>query len=152
MLLRAWSSHAACDAKIRARWLPGGWLCRCVAHTMMTMSHRSVLAEGRSSIVLAWSPGRVLKWLRPGVDAAMLEREARLTQEARALGLPVPKVFEMRTWQARPGLVMERLDGMSMLQRLSHAPRRALADARRLGTVHARVHAVRAPAAFPGLR
>jgi hypothetical protein len=81
-----------------------------------------------------------------------VEREACALEAASRAGAPVPAVFERVTVDGRPGMVMERLDGESLLAWLGRRPWRVLAAGSLLGREHAALHRVTAPAALPALR
>jgi aminoglycoside phosphotransferase (APT) family kinase protein len=101
-----------------------------------------VIASGRDAELLDLGRGRVLR--RPRVPRR-LDAEAGLMARARAAGYPVPEVFEVRP----DGMVMERVDGPTMLDDLAAHPWRVDRHARTLAALHRRLH--RIPAA-DGLR
>lgn len=69
-------------------------------------------ARGRDADVFALPDGRVLRRYRNGGDSAP---EAAVMRYVAGLGFPVPRVFEA----AGPDLVMERVDGPTMLAALA---------------------------------
>ncbi|HSM67581.1 MAG TPA: phosphotransferase [Ilumatobacteraceae bacterium] len=94
-----------------------------------------LIGTGRDCDVFEAGPGRVLRRNRAGEST---EAEARLMRHLADHGYPVPTVFEADG----PDIVMERLDGPTMLDRLASRPwtmarhARTLADlVRRLGDV-----------------
>jgi aminoglycoside phosphotransferase (APT) family kinase protein len=94
-----------------------------------------LIGTGRDCDVFEAGPGRVLRRNRAGEST---EAEARLMRHLADHGYPVPAVFEADG----PDIVMERLDGPTMLDRLASRPwtmarhARTLADlVRRLGDV-----------------
>jgi aminoglycoside phosphotransferase (APT) family kinase protein len=95
---------------------------------------------GRTAEVHAWSAGRVLKLFHPGVPAARVEHERRITAAAHAAGHPAPAVFERVERAGRHGFVMERVEGPSLLADLQRRPWRAVAVGRQLAEVQAALH------------
>lgn len=90
------------------------------------------LGAGRASTVTDLGDGRVLR--RGGSPA----REAEIMGHARRAGYPVPAVLEVRA----DALVLERIDGPTMMQDLRRRPWRLASHARLLAELHRRLHAV----------
>jgi aminoglycoside phosphotransferase (APT) family kinase protein len=100
------------------------------------------IAWGRDADVYDLGGGRVLRrYRRPGPT----DRERRVMAHARAHGYPVPQVYE---WTATD-MVMDRLEGPSMLADLARRPWRLVGHARTLAELHRRLHAILAPADLP---
>jgi aminoglycoside phosphotransferase (APT) family kinase protein len=101
-----------------------------------------VLAGGRDADVFEHGPGTVVRRYRhPGADAT---REAAVMEHVRLHGFPVPAVH----YASGPELVMDRIEGPTMLDDLIRRPWRALTHASVLAALHQRLHAIEAP---PGL-
>jgi aminoglycoside phosphotransferase (APT) family kinase protein len=103
-----------------------------------------LLASGRAADVFAAGPGRVLRRYRDG-EGGDTEPEAAAMELARRHGFPVPAVHEA----GGRDLVMERVDGPTMLEDLARRPWRVQAHGRTLARLHNKLHAIPAPA---GLR
>ncbi len=73
------------------------------------------IASGRTADLYAAPDGRVVKLLRAGFDASILETEAARTATVRAAGIPAPGVGERVEVDGRPGVLFERIDGPTML-------------------------------------
>lgn len=102
-----------------------------------------LIAQGRASDVFDAGPGRVLRRYRtPGADAVA---EAEVMRYAARAGYPVPAVYDA----AGPDLVLERIDGPTVLEALGSRPWRARSYARLLADLHTRLGRIPAP---PGLR
>jgi aminoglycoside phosphotransferase (APT) family kinase protein len=100
-----------------------------------------VLAEGRDSEIVAYGPGLVLRRpKRPRSLAAEAEVMAWVVER----GYPCPRVVEL----VADGLVMERIEGVSMLDELVNHPWRARRYAGVLADLHDRLHQLPVP---PGL-
>jgi len=102
----------------------------------------TLLARGRAADVFADAPGRVRRRYRDGLGA---EREALVMEHARRHGFPVPAVHDVDG----PELVLERIDGPTMLADLAARPWRVVAHARLLAELHHRLHAIPAPDGLP---
>jgi aminoglycoside phosphotransferase (APT) family kinase protein len=103
-----------------------------------------LLAAGRDAEIFEFGPGRVLRRAR---DRRSLEGEARIMEHVRAKGFPVPAIHEVRSNGTE--VVMERVDGPSMLDALGQRPWQLWHHARSLAALHDRLHAIRAPDWLP---
>ena len=74
------------------------------------------LGEGAYVDVHVWAPGQVVKLFKTGFPRRHAWWEARMTRAVSAAGAPAPKVFDEVTLQGRFGIVLERLDGPTLLQ------------------------------------
>jgi aminoglycoside phosphotransferase (APT) family kinase protein len=93
------------------------------------------LAAGRSADVYDLGGGRILRRYHDRARSA--EGEAEVISWAGAHGVPVPEVFDV----AGPDIVMEKVDGPTMLADLSRRPWRLLRHAACLARLHQQVHA-----------
>jgi tRNA A-37 threonylcarbamoyl transferase component Bud32 len=110
------------------------------------------VGEGREAEILEWGDGRVLRLLRDPAASDRLRQEASAIAAAKDAGIPAPAVFEAVVVDGRPGLVMERVDGVDLLTGLSRRPWRILSAAQDLGGLQARLHDAVAPADLGDLR
>lgn len=94
-----------------------------------------MLAEGRASEILDLGGGRVLRRFKAGGSAA---REAAIMEHALANGFPVPRVHEVRD----DALVLERVDGQTMVADLRKRPWAIAGHARTLAQLHDRLHEI----------
>ncbi|MER7333880.1 MULTISPECIES: phosphotransferase [unclassified Micromonospora] len=99
------------------------------------MADGGLLASGRDADVYALGDLLVLRRYRRGGDVTA---EATVMAYLEKAGFPVPRVHEANG----PDLVMERVDGPTMLQALLDARLTPVAAARLLADVHRRLHAV----------
>jgi tRNA A-37 threonylcarbamoyl transferase component Bud32 len=74
------------------------------------------IGEGAFSEAYAWAPGQVVKLFRPGLPRRMPWFEVRMIRAVLAAGVPVPEVFGEVTLDGRFGIVLQRLEGPTLLQ------------------------------------
>ncbi len=74
------------------------------------------IGEGAHSEAYTWAPGQVVKLFKPGVPRGMAWFEVRMLRAVLAAGVPVPEVFGEVTLDGRFGIVLQRLDGPTLLQ------------------------------------
>ena len=99
-----------------------------------------LIASGRAADVFAAGPGRVLRRYREG-EGGDTAPEAAAMEHARRHGFPVPAVHDA----GGRDLVMERIDGSTMLADLARRPWRVGHHGRTLADLHQRLHGIPAP-------
>lgn len=102
------------------------------------MAEPRVIAAGRASEILDLGDGRVLRRFKSGGNAA---REALVMRHARLHGYPVPEVHEI----GADSLVLERIDGPTMLEALFADLSTLHEHARVLAELHEALHTIEAP-------
>lgn len=103
-----------------------------------------LLATGRDSDIFEYGPGLVLRRSREGHSMAT---EARTMSYLRDKGYPVPAVEEVSDDGLT--LVMERIDGVTMVEALGKAPWTVRRQATLLADLHRRLHEIEAPDFLP---
>jgi len=105
-----------------------------------------LLAQGRDCDVFDVGDGTVLRRSRQAYDQAP---EARILAHVAEAGYPVPKVQEL----ADDGrdLIMEKVEGPTMVQALERRPWTARAVGRQLGELHNQLHELPGPDWLPRL-
>lgn len=99
-----------------------------------------LIASGRDADIFAYGQDLVVRRSRRGRS---MEREAKVMQYVAAHGYPAPRVEDVRADGLE--LVMERIDGPTMLDVLSRRPWTIRTNAARLAALHERLHAIAAP-------
>lgn len=97
-----------------------------------------LIGSGRAADIFDLGHGRVLRRSRVGEN---YENEARVMEWVRAHGVNVPEVFDVDA----DGLVMQRLDGPTLLDSLRAKPWTAWAVGRQLGGLHRALDSVPVP-------
>jgi aminoglycoside phosphotransferase (APT) family kinase protein len=100
----------------------------------------ALLASGRDCDIFEYEAGSVLRRSRRGHSLA---HEARTMEYLRGRGYPVPAVEEVS--EDGCDLVMERVEGPSMLEAVAHAPWTIKRQARTLADLHIRLHEIVPP-------
>ena len=104
-----------------------------------------LIGRGRAADVFEHGPGRVLRRYRQEFNA---EREAGVMEFVREEGYPVPRVYEAHG----KDLVMERVDGPTMLADLARRPWMIWSHAATLARLHRRLQLIDAPTSLLELR
>jgi aminoglycoside phosphotransferase (APT) family kinase protein len=110
-----------------------------------------LLGEGREAEVFLQADGGVLKLMRDPADGARVSREASACSALRHSGGVAPHVLDTVRVDGRPGLVMERIQGTSMLSLLERRPLTVLSVAGALARAHATIHEMGAPGDLPSV-
>ncbi len=95
--------------------------------------------------IFAWEDGWALKLFRDWVSEADARYEYECAQRAHTAGAVTPAVRDFVRMEGRFGIVMERVDGPTMLAALTAQPWRLVELARKLAELHAQMHACAAP-------
>jgi aminoglycoside phosphotransferase (APT) family kinase protein len=88
-----------------------------------------------------------LRVFRPSQRHAW-EREQLVMRAAAAAGVPVPVVDGQTIWHDLPALLLSWVPGYTIKQCVSDRPWRTVALGRKMGRVHASIHAIPAPVAL----
>jgi aminoglycoside phosphotransferase (APT) family kinase protein len=97
-----------------------------------------LIGVGRTADVFDIGGGRVLRRYREDLDVAF---EAEVMRWVRDHGIPIPEVFDAEGTD----LVMERVDGTTLVDAAGNRPWRVPALGRTLAELHDRLHRVEAP-------
>ena len=100
----------------------------------------SLIGHGWSAEIFTWGDDQILKLFHEEWDGASVEEEARIGRLVRDMGLPVPDVFETVEIRGRHGVIYERVDGPTMLQRFSKAPWSVFGLTGVLAELHLSIH------------
>jgi aminoglycoside phosphotransferase (APT) family kinase protein len=103
-----------------------------------------LLAAGREADIFEYAPGLVLRRSREGYSMA---HQATTMTYLRECGYPVPAIHEVSDDGSE--MVMERIDGPSMVDAISKAPWTVRRQARTLADLHSRLHELPAPDFLP---
>jgi aminoglycoside phosphotransferase (APT) family kinase protein len=90
------------------------------------------LARGNTSDIWPWTERTVVKVLRPGIPAQWASIEADIVERVHAAGLPVPGCDGVLELEGRAALVLERIEGESMWERIKARPTEVASLVRRL--------------------
>jgi uncharacterized protein (TIGR02172 family) len=111
-----------------------------------------LVGKGFCSDVYVWGEGRVLKLFHGWVARERVEREYAVTRAVHAAGVPAPAAYELVEIEGRRGIVLERIDGVSLLGYTQARPWALFGAIRQLAELHAQIHRCTAPAGLPSLR
>jgi aminoglycoside phosphotransferase (APT) family kinase protein len=103
-----------------------------------------LLAAGRDADIFEYRPGLVLRRSREGRS---MVNEARTMAYLHEQGYPVPAVEELSDDGSE--LVMERIEGRSMVDAIAAAPWSVRRQARTLADLHSQLHDIAAPDFLP---
>ncbi|MGH3691322.1 MAG: phosphotransferase [Microbacterium sp.] len=109
---------------------------------LTTVTHEvgRLLASGRDGDIFEYGPGLVVRRTR---DGRSIEHEARIIEYVRGRGLLVPAIHEVRANGTE--IVMDRIDGGTMLDAISSRPWTLARHAKVLAELHRQLHGIEAP-------
>jgi uncharacterized protein (TIGR02172 family) len=124
---------------------------RSTVNPQLTAKLGARIGQGRTAEVFAWGEDRALKLYYPGWPAAAAEAEYRQAQAVFESGAPAPAVDGVVEVDGRFGVVLERVDGLSLLNHTTARPWTIFHSAWLMAELHARLHACR-PSGLPAQR
>jgi Ser/Thr protein kinase RdoA (MazF antagonist) len=108
------------------------------------------IGKGATADIHAWAPGQIVKLLKAGASPQFGRHEARMTRAAFAAG--APEVFDEVMLEGRFGIVLQRLDGPTLLQLLQARAVTSEQVGAILATLYTSVHRTPPPPDVPSLR
>lgn len=99
------------------------------------------IARGNTSDIYAWTKATVVKVLRPDIPRQWASIEADITRRVHAAGLPVPATEGVVDVWERPGVILERIAGPTMWQRMRESPAEAPRQIDLLAGLQTELHA-----------
>jgi hypothetical protein len=113
--------------------------------TVTTAGELQRIAEGREAEIFAWEPGVVLKLYRMKEWARSRDIERAAMEAVLKAGGPAPAAKGTVEIDGRPGLLMERVEGIDMLTELGTKPWTIARTGSVVGRVQAALNETRAP-------
>ena len=113
------------------------------------MVQGALLASGRTAGIYAWGSDRVLKLFREAYPPEAAEYEAMAMRAVRGAGLPVPAVDGVTSVDGRSSIIMERIQGPTMMEAMMKQPWMLRRHARNLAGLHVRLHRSSVPGLQP---
>ena len=102
------------------------------------------IGSGRYADTYEWNDDQVVKLFKRGLPEYLAKREFVATRVLHDAGLPVPETYGVVTVDKRNGVVLERIEGPSMQDRLNVDPHPRMdvvtRYARTLAELHASIH------------
>jgi aminoglycoside phosphotransferase (APT) family kinase protein len=111
-----------------------------------------LLAAGREADVFVRPDGLLVKLMRSPDFATRVDREAAALTTLAGMGHLAPRLEAAVNLDGRPGLVIERIEGLDLLTLLTRRPWRFVRAATAMANLHAGIHEVMAPTSFPDLK
>lgn len=111
-----------------------------------------MLSAGRTAEIYRWSETEVIKLYQPWVSRETVERERSNTRAAWEMGLPAPHAGDIRTLAGRTGLILERIQGHTMMSLLEQDISLGVQFARELAKLHAWLNSKAAGEGLPSQR
>lgn len=108
------------------------------------------IGEGATADIHVWAPGQIVKLFKTDVSPGFSRREARMTRAAVAAG--APEVLDEVTVEGRFGIVLQRLDGPTLLQLLQTSAVASEQAGMILASLYASVHRMPPPPDVVSLR
>ncbi len=111
-----------------------------------------LIGTGLTAEIFAWEQGRVLKLFFARFPPAKAELELQITRALHNVGCPVPAAYDLIEIDGRTGIILERIEGASLLKLVERQPWKLFYAARLLADLHAQIHQLTAPPELPTQR
>jgi uncharacterized protein (TIGR02172 family) len=98
------------------------------------------IAQGRTAEIYIWGDNHVLKLYRDWCPPRWIEDEARIARAVYDAGIPSPAAGDIIEVNGRPGLIYERIEGISMLQDMNVRPWMLFKHAQSLAEVQVKIN------------
>lgn len=99
-----------------------------------------LIGVGRTAEVYEWGDDEVLKLFNEGFPYSVVENELQISLELYNQSLPVAKAYYCVEHEGRYGIVFERINGISMLKKLSQKPWKLFHEGKKLAELHLAIH------------
>jgi uncharacterized protein (TIGR02172 family) len=111
----------------------------------LNIEETPLIGRGRTAELYSWGDGRVLKLFKNWCSPEMVEREASSTMLVHKAGLPVPAFHGIEEVNGRLGIVMDRIEGVTLGHAWEQKPRRLFQYARVMAELHVEMHRCEVP-------
>lgn len=89
------------------------------------MKKGPLIAEGRTAEIFAWDDNMVLKLFREGFSPGHAKYEADIIHAVHSAGLNIPALVNLVEIDGRPGIILQRITGPTMMQEIVSSPEKA---------------------------
>jgi len=103
---------------------------------MIELKSLNLLAQGGQAEIYEFGKDKVIRVLRNKEDEDYLKIEMSVMNSLKEKNKTVPKIYEFLKIEERPSLIMERLNGDTMLDQIRKNPLKLLKNAEKLATLH----------------
>jgi tRNA A-37 threonylcarbamoyl transferase component Bud32 len=111
----------------------------------MELDNLPRIAMGGQAEIYDLGDGTILRLMYRSQDATTAEYEFKVLKSISRAGLCIPRVFELVEAAGRPGIVMEKIQGPTMMSMFQRRPGRLFAYIRELADLHTALNNMRAP-------
>jgi Ser/Thr protein kinase RdoA (MazF antagonist) len=120
-------------------------------HCMSSLDGHKLIAGGREAEVFDWADGLALRLLREQNADHRLQREMAVMKTVREMIGLAPATDRLIEIDGRPGMILERIEGPTLLAMLARLPR-PFWGGRLTGRIHARINQLTPPDLLPPLK
>jgi uncharacterized protein (TIGR02172 family) len=119
---------------------------------MYNLENLKKIAEGGQAEIYLIDDKKVLRLLRRPEDEFLVKYETAALKAVYGKGITVPEVFETVNISGRPGFVMEKITGISMLDVMQRNPGGIFRLSKELARLHIRMKDISAPEGIMDLK
>lgn len=104
------------------------------------------IGAGNTAEIYLWNEKEIIKLFHDSIHESLIEREFLASQEVQNLGLAAPKVGNKIFYQNRTGIIYEKIDGITLTERLAKDPMNAGKEAKKFAELHFQIHGMKSSA------
>ncbi len=119
---------------------------------MININKLKKIATGGQAEIFDLNNKKVLKLLFKKENKFLINYEFKSLKIAKQSGLFVPKVFRKVNIDGRPGLIMEKIEGMTMMRLIQRNPLLLFKKAKEFGEIHYKINSIKAPKGLKDLK
>jgi uncharacterized protein (TIGR02172 family) len=112
---------------------------------MIDINNLKKIATGGQAEIYDLMNGKILRLMLKTEDSFLVDYEYQSMQIAKKSGLLVPEVFDKVQVGDRPGLVMERIDGLTLTKLFQKKPHLLFNRTKELSKIHFNLNKIKAP-------
>jgi len=112
----------------------------------------SIVGEGATAEVYEYGQDKVIKCMKCENDDDILYREYAIYKYLMGCKLPLPKVYGVKEFQGKKGIVFQQIHGRNVVQIIQRRPFRIFFYLKKLARIQAEIHNHTAPEHLPNVK
>ena len=112
---------------------------------MIDLKEFKKIATGGQAEIYDLLNGKILRLMLRSDESFLVDYEYQSLQIAKKNGLLVPEVFEIVNVENRPGLIMEKIDGLTLTSIFQKKPHLLFKKTKELSEIHYKLNRIKAP-------
>jgi aminoglycoside phosphotransferase (APT) family kinase protein len=112
----------------------------------------NIVGEGATAEIFEYGQDKVIKCVKCECNENILYREYAIYKYLMGCKLPLPKVYGVKEFQGKKGIVFQHIHGRNVVQAIKKRPFRIFFYIKKLAQIQAEIHNHTAPAHLPSVK